>query len=206
MKCICWLFLFAICFPAFAQTNEQSSVDAETNLLYITDDGFLIHVRDGQIKMNPQKIEEAKKTRECLSASEFPEGNWGNIQSGFQLSLRLEKESFTNNEPIIATILLRNVTNQVLTFPLINEPGKDGPINLTAVDSKGNMLPVGSDEITIISSHDEKLFPGTQKKFVERLGQVKLETNETFSVYASITVSCPKCVEVKSAKVPIKIE
>ena len=178
---------------------------AETNL-FVTDDGFLIWDYHNQIKMNPQKVEEAKKSRESLPAAQYPEGNWGSAQGGFQLSIRFEKTSFTNSEPIVATILLRNVTNQILNYPVINEFGKDGPINLAMIDNKGSVLPSGSDDIAIISQHDSQLYPGTQKKFIERLSNEAVGTNTSFSVYANLTVSCPHCVQVKSANVPIKIE
>ncbi|HTR43384.1 MAG TPA: hypothetical protein VMH87_17365 [Pseudomonadales bacterium] len=180
---------------------------SETSLFYVTDDGFLVYKSHKQITLNPQKVEEAKKSKESLPAAAYPEGNWGNVQNGFQLSMRLKKISFTNGEPIVATILLRNVTNQILSYPLINIAGRDGPIGLVIVDDKGNDILPESDDITIISAHESSIFPGTQKKFVELLNQTSaFKTNKNYSVYAHIRVSCPHCVELDSAKVPIKIE
>ena len=65
--------------------------------------------------MNPQKVKEGKKLKESLPANEYPEGKWGGIKGGFQLSMCFEKQIFTNDEPIMATILVRNVTNHVLS-------------------------------------------------------------------------------------------
>jgi hypothetical protein len=180
---------------------------AETNLFYVTDDGFLVHqTKDGQISMNPQRVEVAKKARESLPASEYPEGNWGTPQNGFQLSMRLNQHTFTNGEPIVATILLRNVTNLVLTFPEIDILGGNGPINLTVLDVNGKSISDGSTDITVVSAHDETLFRGTQRKFTEDLSSSGLETNQTYRVYANIRVLCPRCVELESAKVPIIIK
>jgi hypothetical protein len=42
--------------------------------------------------------------------------NWGKIAEGFQLSVQPIKSLFTNGQPVLATILLRNATNAQLTY------------------------------------------------------------------------------------------
>src|SRR5208283_2339530 len=76
----------------------------DTNKVFLTEDGFLRVDR-------ARKLEEAKKSKESLPAEEFPEGNWGTVTNGFQLSLRFEKTAFARGEPIVAVLLLRNTTN-----------------------------------------------------------------------------------------------
>jgi hypothetical protein len=56
--------------------------------------------------------EKAKRTKECQPSSADPEGNWGATNDGLQLSVRFEKSEFTNNEPIVAMFLVRNVGDQ----------------------------------------------------------------------------------------------
>ena len=181
---------------------------ADTNIFYVTDDGLLIgQNHSGGFKMNPIKVEEAKKLKESLPATAFPEGNWGNAQGGFQLSIRFEKQTYVYGEPIIATILVRNVTNQVLTYNIINVAGQDSPIGIIVTDSKGKLVPQKSDEINIISSHEIKLFPGTQHKYQEQFDTMfNLQTNNIIVVSAAFKIACPHCIEIQSAKVPIKIK
>ena len=50
----------------------------------------------------------------CRPAEDDPEGHWGAPSEGYQLSIRLEKETFTNGEPITASVLLRNVSDRPL--------------------------------------------------------------------------------------------
>jgi hypothetical protein len=182
--------LLASCFGLYAN---------ETNNLFITDDGFLsIH--------RTQLFEEAKKTKESLPANEFPEGNWGLAQDGFQLSLRFEKPEFTNSEPITAILLLRNVTNHVVTYLCVSEAGNDGPIRFMVTSDSGKTIAANSpDAMTIVSASHCNLVPNTQQRFLESLNKEYNLTNGIYYVKAHLRVACPGCVEVQSAKVPVKI-
>lgn len=62
------------------------------------------------------QIEQAKQAKDARPAEDDPEGNWGQISEGFQLSIRLSKNTFTNGEPVSASILLRNVSDKPLTY------------------------------------------------------------------------------------------
>jgi hypothetical protein len=180
---------------------------ADTNALYVTDDGFVVgQSRNGELRLNPKKVEEAKKSKESLPAEEFPEGNWGNAQNGFQLSVRFEKQTFTLEEPITAIILLRNVTNQTLIYNVSDVVGRCSPIGLVVIDENGKPAAFKSDEIDVVSSHARNVFPKTQQKFKERLDSVyALQTNTLYMVSASVKVACPHCVEIQSAQASIKI-
>jgi hypothetical protein len=47
--------------------------------------------------------------REALPAEQDPEGNWGAVTNGLQMSVRLYQRQFTNGQPVRVTILWRNV-------------------------------------------------------------------------------------------------
>jgi hypothetical protein len=89
---------------AFGQTNE----------FYITDESWLGHQNPGSF--SPEQIDAAKHAKESRPAKDDPEGNWGVVSEGFQLSIRLEKNSITNGEPIKAVVILRNVSDTNLQF------------------------------------------------------------------------------------------
>lgn len=186
-----FFIVFTSCFALYAN---------ETNKVFITDDGFLsIH--------RTQLLKEAEKAKESLPASEFLEGNWGLIKDGFQLSLRFNKLDFTNGEPITAILLLRNVTNHVITYLYSSEAGKTGPIRFAVSSATGETISTSlPDTTTIISAFHRGLVPDTQQKFLERLDKEFSLTNGTYYVQARLKTSCPKCVVVESAKVPIKLK
>src|ERR1700743_1259734 len=100
-----------------------------TNVLFLTSNGPLYGKHSKQ-------LQEAKKTKESLPADQFPEGNWGLVTNGFQLSLRFEKPSFNPGEPVAAIILLRNVTNAILTYRVTSQSDQDGPIQFVVSRSE----------------------------------------------------------------------
>ena len=174
----------------------------ETNKYYLTDDGFLPFHHD-------QLLEEAKKAQESLPVKDFPEGNWGIIQDGFQLSLRFEKQTFTNGEPIPATLLLRNITNQDLEFLKFPAPWLEGPIMFKIASSTtGEIIPQRESGGGVFSgSTYGRLRPDSQVKYLERLNRAYDLTNGTYTVWAYKSIGFPTPTsEVKSAPVAIKIE
>jgi hypothetical protein len=180
---------------------------ADTNLVYVTDDGFVVGVSHaGTFRLNPQKVESSKTNKECLPAYMFTEGNWGKPQGGFQLSLRFAKNSFSSNSTIQAIMLLRNVTNQVLTYSAVDVQGQASPIGFVVSDATGKAIIPKSDEITIISRRDLKLYPGTQRRFTEQLDNIyNLPSGCPINVKADLMVDCPACFDIQSAEVVIEI-
>jgi hypothetical protein len=162
-----FILLGSLFFSAFVQ-------GAETNLFYVTDDGFLISKYHNQISMNPRKVQEAKKLRESLPANQYPEGNWGEPTNGFQLSLHFEKQVFTNGESIMATTLMRNITNTELAyfFPIQIMAMKDGKILKRKSDP-------GVSHITMPPS--KTVYPQTQNKSEQNLSSnFILDENGTY--------------------------
>ena len=214
---IFFAFSFACC---FVKADD-------TNVVFITDDGYLMQLNSGgKLVVSPDVAEAAKKMKECLPATDFPEGNWGLVKGGFQLSLRFEKQIFTNGEPITGILLMRNVTNenvylQYNPFPI---GYADGPIGFQVTPDSGQPLIQHEYNAEIWNGGGFRwLKPGTQAKYFERLDKRFNFKNGTYTVVALKTASClpwPKIengtpvfmqslqtnVQLQSAPVTIKIE
>ncbi|HTB82835.1 MAG TPA: hypothetical protein VK742_04205 [Candidatus Sulfotelmatobacter sp.] len=167
--------------------------DGKTNCFYVPDIGKLpVHDQlSGSnkhkycIELNPQEIETIKEMPECKPAEDFPEGNWGEVQNGFQLSLRFAKPVFNAGEPIAVTLLLRNVGDGSLMYDTLPAGYSDGPIGFEIVSSDGRNLPQHLSQLgTLSGGTTATLFPGTQVKFMERLDKRFDLTNGTYSVRA----------------------
>jgi len=180
----------------------------ETNVFYINDGGHEEFSYSKNIQM-------AKTAQESLPAKDFPEGNWGAVQDGFQLSMRFEKKIFTNGEPIVVTLLLRNVTNSDVRLSYSHLPVgySDGPIGFQIISAAGTGMTQHKYELDgVINGALPTLFPGTQAKFSERLDKRFDLTNGIYSVRAITTawigIGTParKEVSIKSAEVKIAIQ
>ena len=185
----------------------------DTNIYYVTDDGH-----SGNIRNDPGALDEAKKNKECLPADAFPEGNWGEIKNGVQLSLRFETNTFAVGQPVNAITLLRNVTNLIMSYDFGITMGMDTrPIRIIMTDSNGT--PVSTKAVAsptgllLTSTRSRELLPQTQHKYIERLDNLyDMQSNTLYFVTAEIRIraeeiriSYPKSITVKSAKVPIRI-
>jgi hypothetical protein len=158
--------------------------------------------------VKPQNIEEARTQRECLPAELFPEGNWGVPQDGLQLSIRFEKQSYLSGEPVLATILLRNITNRTQVLAITVGSGPAGnPVGINAIDQSGKVIAQKTNEISIVSGRPLQIFPGTQRKFQEDVSSIYfLPINEAVTVNACLMVGTTHRVEIQSAKTTIRIE
>jgi hypothetical protein len=124
-----------------------------------------------------------------LPAEKCPEGNWGAPQAGFQLSLQINKSTFTNGESIVAQLLLRNVTNHKGYYDFLHVRFGDGPVSFDAEDSKGNVLKLNDGLVDHIEGpHNGSLMPGSQVWFFERVDKRYNFSNDTFTVQAKILV------------------
>ena len=103
-----------ILLTALILSTSLATVLAETNQFYLTDD-FVTHYGD-TLPFTPEQIESAKHAKDCRPAEQDPEGHWGQPTEGFQLSIRLQKESFTNGEPVTACVILRNVSGRLFRY------------------------------------------------------------------------------------------
>lgn len=173
----------------------------QTNELFLTDDR-LLHLPYAE------KLATARRSKESLPAAEFPEGNWGTVTNGFQLSLRFETNVLASGGCINAIVLLRNVTNSVLCYQVPSVAGRDGPIGFVVFRSGENIIkPLPSDEISVISSREVNLFPKTQHKYIERLDKrFDLKKPGQYTVFARFGVGRSARLEIRSAKTQIEVK
>jgi hypothetical protein len=216
---------FMFCLLLSCQAALTTSAE-QTNEIYLFADNYLYVETEHGSYINPRKIAEAKTNRESLPAKDFPDGNWGELTNGIQLSLRFDKQAYTNGEKITAILLVRNTTNRLIHYRWIY-PSKDylwgdGPALLVTATDSGQPMPVSlpAKEAkqfteTFSSSELTDLFPHTQRKHMERLDDKYHLTAGTYRIHALVNVEIPKFVndkpvrldftEIKSADVVIKI-
>ena len=134
------------------------------------------------ITITPEQVKAAQFAQDCLPAENDPSGNWGAQWEGLQLSIRLRKEVFTNGEPILAAVTLRNGGDRVRYFNIfIPREEMDTKILLTrdgqrilGVDDPkpGESFQQRLHRIRQGSSHNEPLLPGTQRQFFRELSKM----------------------------------
>jgi hypothetical protein len=109
-----------------------------TNHFFLTEGSdFIMSIPGIGDVVNPEVVEKARHAKECQPAEEDPEGNWGKPTDGLQVSIRFDKASFAAGEPILATIIFRNLTNHPMTVPLFLQ---DYRSELVVTDENGKPL------------------------------------------------------------------
>ena len=155
-------FLLAV---VFAQDGLPQTTNRIPSDVFLTDNGFLFwYNQSGERLVKLKDIEKAKQIAECLPAEQDPEGHWGQVANGFQLSLRFEKAVFTNGEPILATMFMRNVSNATQSYfrPIRVVSSKNGNIQKNKYDTG-----LFDQSLTPVTT----LFPQTQNKYRDKLNQ-----------------------------------
>jgi hypothetical protein len=100
------------------------------------------------------QLEAAKHSSECRPAELDPEGHWGPVYSGYQLSLRFSNDICHVGEKIAAVVVLRNVTTNAL---VASAPDRSS-IWFEARDGQGKSL--GRKlAFTTPSSHEDFILP-----------------------------------------------
>jgi hypothetical protein len=159
--------------------------------LFLTEAGIrplFWYTRSGERLVEIRTIEAARGSKESRPASEDPEGHWGQATNGFQLSLRFEKEVYTNGEPVLATMLVRNVSNVQLQylFPARVAATKDG----SRLKRK--------DDIGVARRGPARLlYPQTQARDQENLNQVYDLTPGEYKFWAACDKWLPSSGTVK---------
>jgi hypothetical protein len=209
MKSFIKFFLAIVCFTTNANELNTSSTNKVGQQYWPTKvDGALW----------ADKIETGKIPRECLPAKDFPEGNWGEATNGCQVSLRFNKQIYTNGEPIEGTILMRNLSDQGIPI-LVHPSGKwNDLVGFVVTNRFGKLYINQSTPRYFQSSGGYSLAPQIQQKHLKFLNGDYSLTNGTYSVHAeirTIPINLPqrmanepvagKLVMVKSAEVQIII-
>jgi len=182
----------SIQFTALVFSASLAGVFVHTNQFYITDESKPHH-EDRIPVFSTEQIEKAKHAKESRPAEDDPEGHWGTASEGFRLSIRFEKATFTNGEPIFASILLRNVSDRPLTY-WVSTLGRETEV-LVAKDQwplprKDSLKPGATfaerlSHLNIGSSWDCTTPVGTQRKFTIELNKVfDLTTNGEYVAQA----------------------
>lgn len=138
--------------------------------LFLTDENRLFSYKNGERVVDTRRVQQAEKCSESRPAEQDPEGHWGKVVDGFQLSLRFEKQEFTNGEPVWATILLRNVSDRQLTYIAEEVAGRPSPIHVSVWTQQGKLnLKTNHAVIPIVSVRSASLYPRTQHRYRLRL-------------------------------------
>src|ERR1035438_8320956 len=88
----------------------------DTNVIYLPVDPRGYVGETARIKAYAEQTEAAKGRPESRPAELDPEGHWGTVTAGVQLSIRLSKNFFALGQPIEATVTLRNVTTNSMNL------------------------------------------------------------------------------------------
>ena len=131
---------------------------AETNVVYLPVD-WSAHVGEKDIA---EQIDTAKGKPECRPAEFDPQGNWGPVVSGFQISIRLATNTFRVGSMINARVILRNTETNSLT---IIAPSVAG-IRLVATDEHGVLLQPNRLQLTV-SGPSQATLPGRRQRSYE---------------------------------------
>jgi len=143
----------------------------------------------------PAHVENAAACRlpgEDLPADQDTNGNWGFLSEGFQLSIRFEKTAFSNNEPIVASIILRNVSESLLEH-VSSKPDKtefilhnEGGIPVERIDVFRQSATI---QQIVMGASRWPLNPGEQRKYKVVLNQLfDLSRPDTYFVTTSRSV------------------
>jgi hypothetical protein len=172
---------------------------AETNRFFVIDDGWPI---------TESKIEAAKTNKLSRPAADDPEGNWGAVRAGIQVSLRFSKEAFGKNESPTATVILRNVSGEEIQYP---GSGTADDVVIEVTDGNGQRLPVRAEWLwrRRFLGGPQILQGGTQRVLMIKLtDRFQLGGEGTFSAVATIRVVAKNgnLVEVTSGSAKFKIQ
>jgi hypothetical protein len=164
--------------PVLAQEWTRTVVGAvpvsqiPTNV-FLTDKGLgdtiFVTGTNGSRLVPRKALEAALKSPESRPAAEYPEGHWGPVVKGWQLSLRLSTNAVSPGQPLYGTMLLRNVTEKEMTYTLVGLEQEAFAViwlreDNTLVSRVAPPLPEG-----LISPHHLRFQPRTQRQFSIRI-------------------------------------
>jgi hypothetical protein len=147
------------------------------------------------VTITPEQIQAARSAPESCPADNDPDGHWGAPWEGIQLSIRLQKKVFTNGEPVVACITLRNVGDTVRYFR-VSTPQRERDMEVVVLrgmertpraDSPkpGQSFQQRLNRVWSGSQHQEPLMPGTQQQFLRNLSEMfDLTVAGSYSAYA----------------------
>lgn len=179
-----FIFMAFVLVNVLLAYHAGAAANVQTNIFYewssIKEDLFLTwnEVRYpglaycGPVVVTEHELKAIRDSPECQPAEKDPKGNWGPKVAGFQLSLRFPSAEVANAQDIVAVVLLRNVTNCDLEFPLFRE----GPRGV-----KGFFI--DNFEFDMIGPHGERI-AGKQRGFnpLSKRWQVREKTQRKLEI------------------------
>jgi hypothetical protein len=123
---------------------------------------------------------------EALPEAMFTNGNWAPVVDGVRLSLRFDKQTYVEGEPIIAIILIRNVTNRYVYLSTTDPT----PYYITnALDHTGVRPSDPFAGAAFQSERGRSMPPGMQHRIQELFGKGYRFTNGTYAVEVKFSAS-----------------
>lgn len=153
---------------------------------------FFVTVPPSQFQEGPtpEQIKKSQGAKESRPAAQDPEGHWGEVCEGFQLSVRFEKESFHLGEPIVATVLIRNATVKKVFYRDFVSMREDSALcQFDVLDAQQQPVPRldprAPDDVQDGPHIPRLLHPGTQCRYeVNLAARFKLGQPGKYSVRA----------------------
>jgi hypothetical protein len=132
----------------------------------------------------------AVRNGECRPANFDPDGHWGALAGGFQMSVRTQTNVFTSDSPVPVTVNFRNTTTNSLTM-LENQ--SRAALLLIVEDESGHALPVVPQKYDDTGFYLKPLAAKTQARYVYNLnefykfhpGSYKITAKKTITDYSS---------------------
>ncbi len=169
LRLACITVLFFTLYTLIA-TGEETTNSIPQNL-FLTDDGHVFwHKPSGETVVAKQKIKEAQGSAESRPADQDPEGHWGKVTDGLQLSIRIEKKTYAVGEHLVAILLLRNISDKPLKYLRLYISNQPSPINVLAekdqkpFQPKDTTEPVSVGAVTYLT-----VLPNTQHRYLVEL-------------------------------------
>jgi hypothetical protein len=197
---------------AFCQTNTDPPNSYATEFskiptnVYVTDKDNVFGGSQGVVVLN-WNVDEALRSPGCRPAEDDQQGNWGSPVFGWQLSLRFAKTNYTAGEPVEGTVLLRNVSTNVLRYALAFAGGF--PITWRRVNDGQSGSQPFQEWGGVLSGLGPRLYPRTQREFGVRVDQI-IGTNAPGTFLVSVRTRVPKTeqpgmAELSSGNATIRI-
>ncbi len=150
--------------------------------------------------ISPERVAKARIAKDARRAAEDPEGNWGQACQGFQMGLRFEKTSFEAGERILATLVMRNVSDgERLCFWSTDRPQH---LEVTVIDSQNRSIPrkdlIQTDHVQKPRTFQERLrtLAQRQRGLILDSGFQRKETRDLIEMFdlrpGSYTVSAKR--------------
>jgi len=201
---------------ATAAPSQFTLTNSFPTNIFLTDDNRLFAYKDHERLVAVKRIQEAQKAKECRPAEQDPEGHWGKATHGCQMSLRLDKQEFTNGEPVILTSLLRNVSDKPITYLRQIVLEQPSPIYVSVWKGEQKQHLKTDDRIAVAhSANNVTLQPRTQHRYTLQLDRFyDLTTNGLYTIQAeygstnsntAFPVLAPGQEPIASQKVTISI-